>query len=130
MKFEMEPSDHMLLGILTKAIIRWTHLHPVDEASNLLAHHLGVLGGHHIVVLGSGEPVHHNDVSISFPLVQGRHQLGHPTLKHATHLTRGREGRRKREKDVGCHQQRYPNTNIKLHLYLSKPIQACLGAYF
>lgn len=47
-----------------------TDLEPVDEASDLLPHGFGLLSGDHIVVLGRGEPVHHDNVGRLLSLVQ------------------------------------------------------------
>lgn len=81
--------------ILTGATRGWnlwnfasTDLDPVNEASDLLPHCLGVLSCNHIVVLGRGEPVHHDNVSHLLSLVQRRHQLCHPAFKHTTQLLR------------------------------------------
>ena len=46
-----------------------TNLKPVNEVSDLLSHHLGVLGGYRIVVLGCVQPVHHDHIGILLSLI-------------------------------------------------------------
>lgn len=66
--------------------LKCADLDPVNEESDLLPHRLGLLSRHHVVILGRVEPVHHDDVGRLLPLVQRRHQLGHPALEHAAQL--------------------------------------------
>lgn len=73
-----------LLGILFQHVA--THPDPGDELGHVAAHQPGVGGRGRVVLVCSGQPVHHDDVGSGLTLVQGRHQLGHPALKHSRYL--------------------------------------------
>lgn len=63
-----------------------TDLDPVDEASDLPSNCFGFLSRDHVVVLRGWEPIHHDNISCLFSVVQSLHQLGHPALEHTTDL--------------------------------------------
>ena len=65
-----------------------SYRHPVHKLGHILSHQLGVPCGHWIMLLGPWQPVHHDDVGVRFPLVQGSHKFWHPTLIHSCHLKR------------------------------------------
>lgn len=73
-----------LLGILFQHGA--THPDPGDELGHVAAHQLGVGRRGRVVLVRSGQPVHHDDIGSGLALVQGRHQLGHPALKHPRYL--------------------------------------------
>ena len=81
------PNKKMKIKIIKSVALISTHLYPGDELGDVRAHQLGVCGRGGVVLVGSGQPVHHDHISTGHPVEESRHQLGHPALKHPCDLS-------------------------------------------